>query len=238
MTQFERDHVHDVYDHIADAFSQTRYKPWPVIDRFLNTYTAKPGTLVADIGCGNGKYISSHRQGVFYQASDRSQNLLSLCTHKHPECCDGIQADTLKLPYTSACMDVCLSVAVLHHLSSHGRRVEAVREMLRVLRPQGHLLVYVWAFEQGLESKLRGSRVRPVKSELQLEGDMANMDEMTEADVYVQWKSKDGSDTRWRYYHLFKQNELQMVVRDAGIEAEIVEEGYDKDNWYIILRKR
>ncbi|RLN75704.1 hypothetical protein BBJ28_00001795 [Nothophytophthora sp. Chile5] len=54
-TDLEREHVHKVYDRIAPHFSHTRHHPWPLVTTFL---AALPlGALVADIGCGNGKYL-------------------------------------------------------------------------------------------------------------------------------------------------------------------------------------
>jgi ubiquinone/menaquinone biosynthesis C-methylase UbiE len=60
-------------------------------------------------------------------------------------------ADTVTLPYRSGVFDAAISIAVLHHLSSHQRRLAALTEMLRILRVGGKLLVYVWAQEQGKE---------------------------------------------------------------------------------------
>lgn len=45
-------------------------------------------------------------------------------------------------------MDAVLSVAVIHHFSTAGRRIEALRELARVLRIGGKILVSVWAMEQ------------------------------------------------------------------------------------------
>ncbi|GMF43057.1 unnamed protein product [Phytophthora fragariaefolia] len=55
-TELEREHVHKVYDLIAPHFSHTRHHPWPQVIEFLETL--EPGALVADLGCGNGKYLS------------------------------------------------------------------------------------------------------------------------------------------------------------------------------------
>ncbi|CBZ26116.1 conserved hypothetical protein [Leishmania mexicana MHOM/GT/2001/U1103] len=52
---YEREHVHDVYSAIADHFSSTRYKAWPQVSAFLESLP--PFSLVADVGCGNGKYF-------------------------------------------------------------------------------------------------------------------------------------------------------------------------------------
>ena len=54
-TALEREHVHNVYDVIAPHFSHTRHHPWPQVTAFLAKLD--PRALVADVGCGNGKYL-------------------------------------------------------------------------------------------------------------------------------------------------------------------------------------
>jgi len=44
-----------VYETIASHFSSTRHSPWPRVVEFVDQIT--PGSLVADVGCGNGKYL-------------------------------------------------------------------------------------------------------------------------------------------------------------------------------------
>jgi hypothetical protein len=39
-----------------------------------------------------------------------------------------------------------------------------------------------------------------------------------------------------RYYHLFIQGELDQLV-EALPQTRILESGYDKDNWYVIVTK-
>lgn len=51
----------------------------------------------------------------------------------------------------SEAFDVCLCIAVLHHLSTTERRLEGLRELVRIVRPGGLVLVYVWALEQNLQ---------------------------------------------------------------------------------------
>jgi SAM-dependent methyltransferase len=45
-------------------------------------------------------------------------------------------------------LDACISVAVIHHLSTEQRRQRAVAELVRCVRPGGRVLVCVWAYEQ------------------------------------------------------------------------------------------
>lgn len=45
-----------VYDEIANHFSETRHSPWPKVKDFIESFGN--GSIVVDIGCGNGKYLS------------------------------------------------------------------------------------------------------------------------------------------------------------------------------------
>lgn len=49
-----------VYENIADHFSDTRYKPWPKVSSFLSSLPA--GSVILDVGCGNGKNMGLSHQ--------------------------------------------------------------------------------------------------------------------------------------------------------------------------------
>lgn len=59
-SQLEQEYVHRVYEEIAGHFSSTRHTPWPHIVTFLKDLPS--GSLVADIGCGNGKYLGINKE--------------------------------------------------------------------------------------------------------------------------------------------------------------------------------
>lgn len=44
--------------------------------------------------------------------------------------------------------DAVISIAVIHHFSTEKRRLMAIAEMARILRPGGKIMIYVWALEQ------------------------------------------------------------------------------------------
>jgi len=56
--------------------------------------------------------------------------------------------DNLALPFRDECFDAGLSIAVIHHFATTERRVAALKELARVLRIGGKLMVSVWAMEQ------------------------------------------------------------------------------------------
>lgn len=59
-----------------------------------------------------------------------------------------LTCDCLNLPYRADLFDGVISIAVIHHLSTESRRLKSLQEMVRILRPGGVMLVYVWAMEQ------------------------------------------------------------------------------------------
>ncbi|XP_071353056.1 tRNA (carboxymethyluridine(34)-5-O)-methyltransferase alkbh8 isoform X2 [Trachinotus anak] len=141
-TRLEEEYVHRVYDAIASHFSSTRHSPWPRVCHFLSLLP--PGSVLADVGCGNGKYLGVNPE-VIAIGCDRSGALVQICAER------GFQAfvsDALSVPLRTASCDACISIAVIHHFSTQERRLAAVRELVRLLRPGGRALIYVWAFEQ------------------------------------------------------------------------------------------
>ena len=50
-----------------------------------------------------------------------------------------------------------------------------------------------------------------------------------------QQPQQEADKTFHRYYHLYRQGELEENVRDAG--GVVVEAGYEKDNWWAIAER-
>lgn len=211
---YEETHVHKVYEAIAPHFSATRHKPWPFIASFL---AAQPvGSVGLDVGCGNGKYLPVNPTLHLF-GSDRSASLVRLArTERQGEVA---VADGLALPYRRAAADFAICIAVIHHLSTQERRRESIAALLECVKPvHGKVLIYVWALEQS--SSRRG------------------WDEGSAQDRMVPWvmRSKGAPEqTFQRYYHLYRQGELEEDVLAAG--GLVVQSGYEKDNWYVICSR-
>ncbi|NXX77652.1 ALKB8 protein, partial [Urocolius indicus] len=141
-SKLEQEYVHKVYEEIATHFSSTRHSPWPRIVEFLRSLPK--GSVVADVGCGNGKYLGIN-EDLYMVGCDRSRNLVDICGEKNQE---AFVCDALRVPLRSGSCDACVSVAVIHHFSTAERRLAAIRELVRLLRPGGTALIYVWAMEQ------------------------------------------------------------------------------------------
>ncbi|XP_055557538.1 alkylated DNA repair protein alkB homolog 8 isoform X2 [Falco cherrug] len=140
--KLEQEYVHKVYEEIATHFSSTRHSPWPRIVEFLRSLPK--GSIVADVGCGNGKYLGINKD-LYMVGCDRSKNLVDICGEKNFQ---AFVCDALSVPILSGSCDACISIAVIHHFSTAERRLATIRELVRLLRPGGTALIYVWAMEQ------------------------------------------------------------------------------------------
>ncbi|XP_006647896.1 tRNA (carboxymethyluridine(34)-5-O)-methyltransferase [Oryza brachyantha] len=138
----EKKYVHRVYDAIAPHFSSTRFAKWPKVAGFLNSL--RPGSVVLDAGCGNGKYLGFNPDCLFI-GCDISPPLIEICAGRGHEV---LVADAVNLPYRDNFGDAAISIAVLHHLSTDARRRKAIEELIRVIRKGGLVLITVWAVEQ------------------------------------------------------------------------------------------
>ncbi|XP_062991212.1 probable tRNA methyltransferase 9B isoform X2 [Elgaria multicarinata webbii] len=141
-SQLEKQHVHSVYKSTATYFNDLQDKAWPRVRQFL--LEQKPGSLVADIGCGTGKYLCVNSQ-VFNLGCDYCSPLVEIARNKG---CEVMICDNLNLPFRAQCFNAIISVGVIHHFSTKQRRIKAIKEMARVLVPGGQMMIYVWAMEQ------------------------------------------------------------------------------------------
>ncbi|ELU45758.1 hypothetical protein AG1IA_00219 [Rhizoctonia solani AG-1 IA] len=130
----EDQYVHSVYDQIAPHFSQTRYKPWPVIAKFLESVPT--GAIGLDAGTGNGKYLPLSEGRYLTMGVDRSMGLLKFAQHAGE---------------STISRDVILGDV----RDSIWRQVDAIMVSRRLasLAPGGKALIYVWAVEQDELSK-------------------------------------------------------------------------------------
>lgn len=242
----EENYVHNVYNEIASHFSQTRYKPWPIVEKFLND---QPDYAVGlDVGCGNGKYLNVNKK-LYIIGSDRSDGLISCGQEISNNKYNLAVADGLSLPHPNETFDFAISIAVIHHFANEERRVDAISHILSKLKRGGQLLIYCWALEQ--EKSRRGYKegddqdilIPWVLQKKQSKGDkkhrklsQKDSGESTEQNSNeVVTKQKD-AEIKYRFYHLYQKGELKDNALKTG-SCSVVLEGYEKDNWWIIVQK-
>ena len=205
----ERDYVLLTYNKIAQNFSDTRHSVWDYVAKFIQSIPES--SKVLEVGCGNGKNMRM-RSDITFDGCDISPEFVKICKTRG---LNVIEANNLDLPYADNSYNFVLSVAVIHHLSSYENRLQSIKELVRISKPNGKIFIEVWAYEQGPESRIS----------------------FREQDVLVPFKDKVTIENLGnRFYHVFREGELKELVSKID-NITIIEEFYEKGNWGIIIQK-
>ena len=231
-TEIEKKHVYEVYDKISEHFSKTRYKPWPLVSEFLNSL--EKNSMVLDVGCGNGKYLSENPNLMMF-GTDRSGNLLSIAKEKNIKAQCFI-ADSLKLPIKSESFDAAISIAVIHHFSNELLRIQALKEILRVIKKGGKVLIYVWAMEQKEKKFVEQDNFVPWHLQKKFENE-AKVETLPDGPK-ISEDTNINCKVYQRYYHVFYKGELEDIIMKTGANIEIIKSFFDHANWCCIIQKK
>ena len=253
-------HVHSVYERIATHFSHTRHSPWPRVERYL--LSLPPLTSVADVGCGNGKYMGVNRE-LRMKGCDLARGLVEIARGRGH---DVEVMDAMELGWGGDEFDVVLSVAVLHHVGSVERRVRMLGEMVRVCRVGGEVIVTAWAQEQDKGSRRRFEQqdvlvpwtLPPAFSEgeggkgggggggdgggaqgrkvLRERGGGKGGEEGRAREVEEERKRDESEVVVQRYCHVYVEGELEGLFAQVP-HCRVVDRYYDRGNWVVVAQK-
>jgi ubiquinone/menaquinone biosynthesis C-methylase UbiE len=234
----EIEHVHKVYDCVAEQWHSTRYKSWSRVSDFIRHACNQPGSLVGDIGCGNGKNIAACIDaGAHCIACDISLKLVEITQRESKEC-DAIGANALILPIKSNCLDCALCIAVLHHISTTERRIRVISEVMRTVRIGGEALFYAWALEQSESESRSGHRfvTSDVFVPFHLNDKYVSPLTPSQMVAHAVVDTVKRATVFQRFCHVFQKGELESLVIQID-NIQIKQSYYDRGNWAVIVLK-
>jgi tRNA (uracil-5-)-methyltransferase TRM9 len=213
------------YNLIAKEFSATRKEIWEEL-KFLFE-NLKEGEKVLDLGCGNGRWYKVFKEKkVDYFGIDNSEKLIEIAKENFPEA-KFFVGDALNLPFQDNFFDKVYSIALLHHIPSEDFRIKVLKEVKRVLKPGGILILTCWRIHRLREilALLKYTLLKIIgRSKLDFK------------DFFVPWGKK-----MLRYYHFFTQRELENLVKKVGFEildfGVVKNKRGNRQNYYIISQK-
>ena len=183
--EFEIQQVKNIYEQIATFFSDKRYQQWDWIEQFIQSLSFN--STILDIGCGNGRNMKNNNYNFY--GIDSCEQFIKICKDQKL----NVQlSDMTNLPFDNNTFDGIISIASFHHLSTVKRRIECLKEMKRVLKPNGRILLSVWSINQTHNNKLNNKFIY--------------------GDNIVPWKNNKGDVIGNRYYYIFNLQELYSLL--------------------------
>ena len=184
----------DTFDQIASGWYNFRHRSIFRAELEKLARRWQKGRLL-NVGCAHGPDFIPFRDNFELFGVDFSGNMLRFARRYSAKYKFGIiltQADACSLPFTDGCFDRALAVATYHHIDDKAQRLQAIRELYRVLKPGAEAFITVW------------NRWQPrfwLKTK----------------NIMVPWRSRD--KTLNRYYYLFSYRELEQLLSKAGFEV-------------------
>ena len=210
LNQLEKEHVKDVYDEIADHFSDTRYCIWNFVKNFVEDKQELHGL---DIGCGNGKNMGIVPE-MKITGVDQCQKFVDICLNKGHSV---MRADCCSLPFENNVFDYAISIATFHHMATEERRNLAMSEMIRVLKPGGEGLVSVWAVENQKGEKIKRNFVPK--------------------DNFVKWLRRSDKRLFQRYYYIYTEEMMRLYIEQFTDKVVINKLYNERGNWVVEFKK-
>jgi alkylated DNA repair protein alkB family protein 8 len=223
------------YDSVAEHFSRTRSFNWPELKPLIDKYI-KSGDKILDLGCGNGRLLELLKdKGVEYIGVDNSRALIKIAQERYNKIPNVeyrfVVADALDLSFPENSFDAVISLAVLHHIPSVEKRKKFFREVKRVLKPEGILILTVWNLWQNPKALKLLIKYTFLK--------LFRKSDLDFFDIFYPWKDKSGNIVAYRYLHFFRRNELKKLARSSGFqvsESGILPRGKKYSNIYLVAR--
>jgi tRNA (uracil-5-)-methyltransferase TRM9 len=210
----------ETYDVVAEGWNNFRQRPYPEKWLGLLVERWKGGTLI-DIGCGNARNMEPFNGKFKLTGVDASESMINKAKEfsgKKRINADFIVADARNIPVDSGSIDYALAIAVYHHFGSDELSI-ALKELGRILKPDGEALITVW-------NKLQPKYI------------------FKGSDQRVSWKRRKDNKILYRYYHFYTPWVLKKIIEKTGFEIIMqgTEESFKKKlfskNICFLVRKK
>ena len=217
--------VKEDYDKIAEDFSRTRsYLPPDIL--YFKPFIKK-GDKILDLGCGNGRLFEIVN-GAEYIGVDISEKMIQVAKKRYPQA-QFLVTSPLSLPFSENTFDKVFCLSVLHHIPSSQLRVQFLREIKRVLKPQGPLFITVW----NLWHKPSIKKLLLKYTLLKLIG----KSKLDFFDIFLPWRDSKGNAIIQRYLHVFTLHSFKKTIQNAGfkvLDKKVLKRSKKESNLFVL----
>lgn len=217
------------YNKIADTFNRTRdWIPpdFTILEKYINK-----GEKILDLGCGNGRFSEIVGSKADYYGVDVSEKLIEIAKKKYPNGKFAV-SEPLVLPFENNFFDKIFCLAVLHHIPSKKFRRDFLKEIKRVLNPEGKLILTVWNLNDSPKAKRLLFKYTLFK--------LIGKSKLGSKDIFYPWKNSRAEILIHRYIHIFSEKELARLVESAELTIKgkgILERSKKEKNIFLLAQK-
>ncbi|WP_339895520.1 class I SAM-dependent methyltransferase [uncultured Algibacter sp.] len=127
------------YDDIGISYNDTRSADPYIAERLLKNLNPKANGLYVDIGCGTGNYTNTFQEkGFNFIGIDPSEKMLEKAKQKNKHI-DWILGKAENITLKTKSIDGIIGSLTIHHW---GDLEKSFDELYRVLKPNGHLVIF------------------------------------------------------------------------------------------------
>ncbi len=148
-----------------------------------------------NVGCAHGADFLPFVKSFELYGLDYSTEMIELAKKyaaKNQFKATLVEADACQLPYANDFFDAAIAIAIYHHIEDDAGRLQALKELYRVLKPGGEAFISVWNRWQPRHWFQKKSFMQP-------------------------WNTKE--KTLYRFYYLFTYGEFEKLARRAGFKV-------------------
>lgn len=217
------DSVREVYNKVAVPFVASRKRDWSEFEMII-PHVSK-GEKLLDVGCAHGRLIPAFLKNEIdvkkYTGIDISENLIKEAKKLFPDTAFEV-GNICNLPYQDKMFGTVISSAVLHHIPSHDLRIQALKELARVTKENGKIIILVWNafYFKHLWLPLCRSVLKSIFS-------------LGKNDPYDLYLSFFGAENI-RYVHAFTQGSLKNLLLESGVKKFSIEK--TGKNFFIVIQ--
>jgi len=215
------------YNKFSSEFNATRQNLWPEFSDFEKYL--KNGQRILDLGCGNARIINLLKNyEIEYIGCDISDSLLNYAKKQQLgkiAHVDFVEGNMSKLHFKKFSFDIIFLIASFHHLRTRYERVELLKKMESWLKPNGIIIMTNWNlwnknyFKKYFKYLFDFTYIKTLK------------------DFIVPFKNSRGKVLGKRFYHAFRLQEIQKLVKNTDLKLIKNEFSEDDKNIITYLKK-
>jgi len=236
--------VKNDYNTISSHFNITRQSDWKEFDLFkkyiLEYLFLKPRNYklrILDIGCGNGRFVNFLKSldiNYEYVGIDNSEGQINEALNNgeanrvHKENTIHFEiGEILNLSnFKEEEFDMVFCIAVFHHLPSKETRNIALKNIYKILKKEGMLMMTSWNLFQLKYikylfdiNKYKSATQKSINNIKEKKFNLLESFNFNLQDTFIPWKNEKGEVISKRYYYAFNKIELRNLFVKNSFEV-------------------